>query len=250
MLPVASYTFTIPAGGSFPLLCEGRYFRINAASGTLKIDGQGSFGPMGAVGVGQGLRLRPVDQPFRRLSFVDTSGAPNIVTVIIADADFVDNTVLGNVSVVDGNKQRTLAGGAFGWRPTSVAANRAHAQLWNPTGSGKNIIVDALLLTSTLAGAITVGSYNTQLATAGQATYNLRSDSAAASVAVPKVVDNAIALFDRIFGTALVQANGSWDFTNLLKRPIVIGPNTGLILISEIVGATLSGFVSFFEEAQ
>lgn len=252
MLPVASYTFTIPAGGSFPLQCTGRYFRVNSATGSLKVEGQGSFGPMGAVGVGQGLRLRPVDQPFQRLSFVDTSGSPNIVTVIIADADFVDNTVLGSVSVIDGEKARTLAGGMFAGAPVvgALAGNYGSVQLWNPAGTAKNLIVTQLDViaigapgnpiiaanAAALTTAYAAGVANKKLG-GGAGVGQLRTDQ---TVGVPATV-----------GTLKnVQTSNTANFPWPIKGAIVVPPGFGLLIFNNTIAQGVGANLEWFEEPQ
>lgn len=247
------YDITIAANTTRQLDAPGSYFYYYAGSAG------GADSTITLRGISSGLRLilKP-GQAFRlpdgniETSWILTNYANTatiVGTVLVGDGDITDNRITGSVEVVDGNKNRVTAGNGFAWRPTSIAAtNKAHAQLWNPSGSGKNLIIDGIIITSTVAGGITIGTYNTQLSTAAPSQVNnILSASAATSVATPLVQEIAGVSFTRVFGTLNVAANTSQAFD--LKRPIVIQPNTGLIIISEANASTISGTVQFFEES-
>lgn len=239
------YDFRMAANGSFTLLVEGSFYRIQSATGAVEVRRDGGSG-IGPIFPGQGER----DENFTRLTIVDKSGQPNVGFIVVSDGTFVDDRISGEVSVIDGNKSRTAAGGAYMWRPTSIGANFNHAQLWNPAGSGKDIIVDAFFLTSSLAGAVSVCRNTVALANvAPNAVQNALLNAGTAGVAMPKTESLAALIYNNCLGTALVNANGSFDFSTVLKRPIEVPPGSGLVFLSEVVGATISGWVSFFEEA-
>ena len=156
--------------------------------------------------------------------------------------------VSGDVSVIDGNVARSLAGAAFVWRPASpVAAARCHVQLWNPAGSGKTLILDALLVASTNANQLSVGLYNAMAASAGGSIYNVNPDSAAATVGLAKSQNDPLALITRYYGSAYVAGNSQVDFTALLKRPLVITPGWGLVIGADLAGAALVGMGTYYE---
>jgi hypothetical protein len=255
MLPVATYSFSIPANGAFPLQCNGRYFRVNAATGSLKVIGD-SFGPMGAVAVGQGLRLRDHDPVFQRLTFVDTSGAQNNVTVVIADADFVDNTVLGTVNVIDGGKARTLALQTFtgGTSRAPAAGQFAAVQLYNGANAGtiravvsqitmQSSNADGLVIYETAGSsalATVVGAFRSKKAGIGATSYaNLRTDSLAT------ITPPAIAVGNPLFQVNLPASGG---YTYKLTEPIVIPGARGIMVIASSANNAIGASFEFYEE--
>ena len=70
----------------------------------MRPDGGSSLSPLYA---GQGQR-----KEFQRLTVTDKSGAANVVLIIVADDDFIDDRITGEVSVIDGSKARTKTGAA------------------------------------------------------------------------------------------------------------------------------------------
>lgn len=249
MLPVSTYSFQIPANGAFPLQVNGRYFRVNAASGSLKVIGD-TFGPMGAVAVGQGLRLPKESPVFQRLTLVDTSGAANNVTMIVADADFVDNTVLGTVNVVDGGKARTLAAAAFCASPYAlpVANQYPFVQLTNATTT-KNLIVEQITVGSSAAGGFDVfrNGAPTGAVQASRVGSKLVGSASTADVTV-RQGNNAAALnTNGVLLSGYVGANASvvWKPSNC---PIVVPPQWDLIVQGSL-GAGINVTFECFEEA-
>src|SRR5207253_5023923 len=107
---------------SFPQLAIGSYFKVLSATGTFEVTGD-AFGQLGALLPGQGLRLE--EGQFTRLTFRDTSGAPNLLYVLVAGDGFIDDRITGEVSVIDGEKARTLAGGMFAGAPSAPAPGAA-----------------------------------------------------------------------------------------------------------------------------
>jgi hypothetical protein len=240
------YPFALTAGGSQVIMQEGSFFRILTATGALNVtfDDIGPFGPMN---VGQGKR-----GPFRRLVLTDASGAAaNVGSVVVADTDFVDQTLSGNVSVVDGGKSRTLSNSAFMATvfQAAVAAQMAHAQLWNPAASGKNLIVEAVsVMTSGASGTFGVGAKNAALATA----YNAPAPKllgGAAPMSLSFTQTNAVSLITA--GSQLLAINAT---TNQLVayrfvEPVVVPPGFGLIAWNNILNTDISANFEFFEEA-
>jgi hypothetical protein len=86
------YTFTLGANAAYNLLVAGEFFKVLAASGSLRVDAPNFL--LDGISTGQGLEKTPFD----RLTFTDKSGAGNTVTVVVGDQNFLDGT-LGNVSI-------------------------------------------------------------------------------------------------------------------------------------------------------
>lgn len=256
MIPVQQYTFTIPAGGAFPQQCMGRYFRIQAASGTLKVVGD-NFGNMGLLAPGQGLRMREKDQPFQRLTFIDTSGAANNVTVIVADSDFIDNTLLGTVSVVDGVKALVLANTVFMFTVlvSAVAAQVPVIMLLNPAGSGKRLILKSVSYSCDTAGAvIRAGQYNSAAAWPAKLG-NGFSKLIPAGAGVPQ------AAVGEIYGTNFAPGGGmarnyesvmgavNTTMVRTYEQPVVLQPGAGWVIDTNTANSGLLGALQWQEEA-
>lgn len=254
MIPVQQYTFQIPAGGAFPLQAMGRYYRIQSASGALKVVGD-NFGNMGLVGPGQGYRMREKDVPFQRLTFIDVSGAANNVVVVVADADFVDNTVLGTVSMIDGGKARTLALQTYsiGGSVSGVAAQFSAVQFYCAT-PGVRAVVSQITVQSTQADGLAIapsaGGYlttlvgsarNKRVGGAGSTASGLRTQTVGA---VPPVIAVSPPYFQ-------VNVPASGSYTYRLTEPIVIpgaANGVGIVVYASTAANSIGASFEFYEE--
>lgn len=136
------FPITLPAFGSFRLPFQGSYFKIRRSTGAVDVKGS-AFGKLAALEAGQGQR----NTRFEDLTLTDASGAINEIEIIVAAAEFVDDRVTGEVSVIDGAIARTLSGVEYTVTMLSgavVAGDTFAAQLWNPAGSGKRLILSAI----------------------------------------------------------------------------------------------------------
>ncbi|MES2482969.1 MAG: hypothetical protein V4609_13300 [Pseudomonadota bacterium] len=234
------YPFSVAAGGSQVILAEGSFVRIMAATSevNLTIDGVGPFGPIAA---GQGFR----DRPFKRIVISDASGAANVGSVIVADNDFVDQTLLGTVSVIDGGKLLTLAQKTFATR-LSVAGsgNYTAIQLWNPAGSGKRLVMRQFVgfNNGTNTNDMYCGLTATQLTLLsgnGKSKLSGGADSTA-QVRYQNPVGVATGLAQT--GVMFVKVPVSDS------EPYVIKPGYGFVIQTEDVNATLKVGMTWIEE--
>lgn len=251
-VPAKIYPLTIPAGGQFSLLAVGSYFKILTASGSFEVTGD-AFGQLGSIQAGQGLRLQNPDTTaamFTRLTFRDTSGAANNLTVLVAGDGFIDDRVTGEVSVVDGGKTRTLAQQTF---MTSIscaaaAAQISHVGLFNPAGSGKNVIVKAYRMTTAPAAFVRVGVIAGNLMTTplGQGRSKLsRGGAGALSTALARSLQ------------AAALAGDDWDYLGAsstastivtLQEPIVLEPNFSMYIAPTAINIGITAAVEWTEE--
>lgn len=250
-MKIKVYPFNLPAGGAVPILAIGSVVKIITSTGNVNLS-LDDVGPVGPFSAGQGVRLG--DKEFKRIVITDASGAANAGTVLVADAEFLDQTLSGVVSVIDGEKSRTLAGGMFSGSPAvaGVATQYAALQLWNPAGSGKNLIVTASDVSSSaasnpiweptnaaIANLYSIASANKLLLLTGAPAPvgQLRTDSFVAPSAYTGGVLKNVS----------IQAGGSyvWD----IKGAIVVPPGKGLRVINNITGAPLSAGFEWFEES-
>ena len=238
--------FRLTAGGSFPLLVEGEYVRIMTSTGPVEI--QADDYDLGPLSPGQGME----GSPYRRLLIVDRSGAPNIGTVLIASSGFIDQRINGDVSIIDGEKSRTLAGGMFAGVPICAngGANFSNTQVWNPAGSGKNLIINAA--TSALyggAGAVNYCFSTVMLNTAATNAVANKKAGAAGSVAQLR---RELTVGVGSTGLSILRNETLPSTTSLqwnVRGALVVPPGYGLQVASEVSNFSLNTSVEWFEEA-
>lgn len=246
MKPTKIYQFTVPAFGSFPLLISGDYFKIIAATGALNVRGD-SFGTIDGILPGQGLS----GTPFQRLEVVDTTGSANLVKLLVADEAFVDDRITGEVSVIDGARARTSALMAFaGTMPVlNVAAQYSQAQLWNPPGSGKRLVVNAVAAGSSAACNVYLAADSAQMATAGSSPANKKLGGAAGIALIRKTnlgtIQPASVLVTLNTLTTGVGVTTVWKPT----EPVVVEPGFGLSVSQDQVNLILTASFEWFEES-
>jgi len=226
------YDFTIPANGSFTLLVEGSYYRILSSTGSLEVRRDGGSG-VGPIYAGQGER----DEEFKRITLVDKTGAINSGYIIISDGTFVDDRITGEVSVIDGGKARTIANSSYCSVVTcaGTATNYSHVQIWNPVGSGKNVIVEAVNLFSPTAAYL---SLNLGSSILGVGIGNMQPKKALGSVstAQTKKENKAAVTSDSQIWLAYVAATQTQAIK--FNEPIALTPGSGLTATAEELRAT------------
>lgn len=169
--------------------------------------------------------------------------------LVFGNAGFTDNRlqVAGAVEVIDGGKARTIAGTAFLQYGTcsEVASQWAHVQIWNPAGSGRNVIVKAIDYSSSQNSAIGLVNYTAGLPTAtGQASLSKRLDgSSVVSVWKENVAGGYRGQI--VWG---VQVAAGITYSKVFQEPIVIVPGRGLTFANLTAGCNLTINAELFEE--
>lgn len=239
------YDFAMAAGAPQVLPVSGTYFRILSCTGSVYIRLQdGSIaGPFAA---GQGLK----NQKFDALILIDASGAANKGVIIIAGADFVDDRITGEVSVIDGEKARTLAGSMLSAAPFKVAsaAQLAMVQIWNPSTT-KNLILSQISYVSTVANGVNIYSIAATLATdiTGVSAGNKLLGGAFGIAQIRADYQAALP----VFANNLLHADNLVAFQNQPWKPtgnIVVKPSTGLVISATVVNTQISANFEWFEE--
>jgi hypothetical protein len=237
------YDFSMPAGGSFVLPVEGCYVRIMGSTGAVELVTETyRIGPI-AAGQGQ------ANTVFKRLVINDKSGAPNIGTLLIGGENFVDQRITGDVSVIDGGKNKSIAGLTFfvGMNQTPVVAQVSQCQLWNPVGSGKNVIVSSYGFTSDLAATIFVRTSTTPLPL-------LQGNPPSKKMGGALGISEARSLSAGSLGATVTTFYPSPNLTagstynQPLKEPIVIPPGFGIFCYSSVANSTLFFNLELTEE--
>ena len=240
MRPSKLYPFTIPANGSVNLLVSGDYFKVKSSTGSLTVIGD-SFGALAGLLAGQGLR----DTNFSRLTLVDETGAQNSGYLLVSDGTFIDDRVTGEVSVIDGELSRSKSGNSYMcWGSTpAVVAQFGYLEIWNPSGSGKRIVVSDVSFSSNAVGTFLLS----KLASTLGASSKSFSKSSIASVSASNFGASTVATVPgTVVDLALTAA--SQPFIKFFKQPFVCEPNSGLLIANNSANAVLYASFQFFEE--
>ncbi len=237
------YDFTLTANGTFVLPVEGSFYRIRTSTGAVGVRrDDGSI--LSPIYEGQGEQ----DRDYKRLTIIDRSGAANSGTIIVADNYFVDERVAGEVSTISGGFARSLANAAYagGSSIGPLAGNYSALQLWNPTGSNKNLVITDVIANSYTASTNTmfrsanaaltalVGNPVAKLMGGAASVAEMRSDQTPAMAGVGNLLP---------FVSASTSISSQYRF----DEPIVLPPNTGLIISGSIVNAAMIAAFQFWE---
>lgn len=236
------YDFTLAAGASVEILAEGSYYRILSATGALEVkrDGGSRLAPLYP---GQGER-----DEFKRITIRDLSGAANSGFIIVADGSFIDDRITGEVSVIDGEKTRSLAGlnitANIGC--AAVAAQYAHVQLWNPS-TDKNLIVSQVDLMSAANTGVVLTWMTSALANLTAGGVNNKKLSASGGIAQVRYQNNAAALTGNLGKSFYLTALSMVAYP--LRGPYVVPPGYGLTAIAQTLNVNLLANFDVTEEA-
>lgn len=178
-------------------------------------------------------------------SIANLKGEAEIVgKLLFAKGKFGDNRISGSVEVIDGGKNRTSAGTAFmaNLYSSAVAGQASKVQLWNPLGSGKNIIIAQLT-------AAIPGGYSLVV--------KLESAPINGPVAAPvgsKKAGGPASVALGYYSTAdVVPINGgtyglSSGVVCKLTEPILLPPGWGMTCGAPVLNNAAGAGVEFFEE--
>lgn len=174
------------------------------------------------------------------------SGAAVTGKITIGAGMVTDNAIVGEVSVIDGGRARTAAGIAYSGAAYSAqgAGVYSHIQVWNPAGSGKNLIVgqfNGLYLVGT--SGITVTQHNAALTTLYAEQPGNKKLGGAAGVAELRTQQNAAPLgsANRLYGLS----NGA---VLEPKEPIIVAPGWGLVFRRSQVNEDIQAGGEWFED--
>lgn len=246
------YDITIAANTTRQLDAPGSYFYYYAGSAggadsTITLRGLSS-GLRLILKPGQAFRL-PTGQKETAWVMTNYANTATIIgSVLVGDGDVTDNRVTGSVEVVDGGKNRTLAKTAFmvGGSRLGVAAQYTFLQLWNQAGSGKNVIIESMNLSSSAASGLWVfGDTSTRPNLLSNPVSKL-INSGVSSVASLKYENSATAPATPMF-TISVAASATQQIK--FNEPIIIPPGTGLSAMNTGFSADLLATFEFFEES-
>ncbi len=209
------YTYTIPALGSVQIPAPNDNFIVQASTGTVSVRGD-TFGTLPNLVAGQGLKM----VPFSRLELIDTSGAPNTVTILITPAEFVNQVFSGSVAIVG-----SLA------LDTATINGLVRPPLPTNTWSDSSTLVNNTPLTifnaaANLNGAILWAAGSTDIASSNQ-----RQTFVAKATAPASVFDGDVIVMSDVCQAAVDNA-----LNCRLYNPQRIAAGLGLYFISSVNG--------------
>lgn len=244
---VQQFDLNIPAGGSQAIDVAGdRVQFLSAVDPFAQIEIRPNFA-QGNISLKPGQGFKFSEQVTRWIVFnrgtVVLSGY-----LLIGSGDFFDQRIAGTVDVIDGGKARTLGNQAF--MGTSyqgaVAAQYPHVQLWNPAGSGKQLIVGAFAAASATAGGWQLRSAVAALTTLGAAPGS-KNVGGAGGVGQVRMVTNAAAQGLTIMMQGYLQASTLYE--KKLNEPIVLAPGAGINVLANALNVDITANFEFFEES-
>ncbi|MBN9357540.1 MAG: hypothetical protein J0I15_13890 [Herbaspirillum huttiense] len=196
---------------------------------------------------GQGFRLDK--RTFTNLQVTNAAGQATIIgMLLIADGGFFDNRVTGSVEVIDGGKARTLAGGAFmgGVQCPAGAGLYSHLQLWNPPGSGKNIIIESATYSSSQNGGV---FFRTNAAALSSLQGNGVAKLAGAAVSAAELRYQTINAYQSGNNMLVLNLSAGQFSTFNFKEPVVLKPGNGFLIIETIANVDITGCIEWYEES-
>lgn len=250
------FDFTAPASGaSQPINATGRYLKYvtgNAGGNDtgLIVTPEGKPGSTVLLYPGQAIR-QPLDQPAPTAWTVRNAlGQAQISgSLVIGNGQIDDNTLSGTVQVVDGGKARTLANMAYGagGNPNGVAGQYSQLQLWNPSNSGKRLVVESMLVWAQNGGC----TFYFESSTAALATLvaNGQPKLLSGNAGIGAVYTGSTATAPpagSAIGTMPVSTGTTYSVVP--HEPYVIPPGYGLVIINNLANNSIAGSFEWYEE--
>lgn len=202
---------------------------------------------------GQAYRLPDSSRPAVRWSVSNYTGGGTIIgRVVIGSGEITDNRVTGSVEVIDGEKARTMAGGNYYGQPytANVAGQYPFVQLYNPVGSGKNLIVQDVM---TQSGNLVGGNmYMTNAAPWANdlSSVRIQNKKGGAPVGAAQVRMKTSATYETfplgLMNGLAMQAGVLLQLN--IKGSIVVPPGYGLCVVATLVNVDLGANFQWYED--
>ena len=195
----------------------------------------------------QGLQVR-YPKSFESVRVVNGSKAQKITLLIgFGDASLPIPSV---VEVIDGGLRRTQAGNSYqgyvGAIP--IAAQYGHSQLWNPVGSGFEVVVKSIRCVDyTGAGTISLLYTNAALTTPAGTLSNKYVGQPLDSTTESYNQNSATQLTGSSFILSLNVEQNKLAAMPFPDEPIVLPPGQGVMLRVNVVNHGLRGYFDYFK---
>lgn len=239
------FDFTLAANGSQSIEVAGRFIKLVSGTGKIRV----RFDKGGYIDLLPGQGCTGLD--FSRLTIEDRTGAGNVGVLLAGAFMFQDDRVTGDVSIIDGGKNRAIANNAFvcaGSVATSGAGNVAQTQLWNKSAN-KRLILEAFTVSSQTAGGAGFGECTVALPTFLRNAKNKRTGGAASAAGESRINAATTALIGLTESYGDLNLGANAQFTYVFREPIVIEPGFGFSVWHGATNVDLRCFYEFFEDA-
>ncbi|AXS79858.1 hypothetical protein [Dechloromonas sp. HYN0024] len=253
MVGLQIYDFTLAPNQTRELAAEGQYFRYYAGSAggadeTILIKSD-TGGVQTLLRPGQSIKT-PTNCRSWYLSNYKNAGTI-MGFVVVGNGEIQDSQVAGTVSIINGELVRVKSNACFIGAASNAGAagNYSMTQLWNPAGSGKNLILNKVSLYTVTAAPTGVGlaRHNAALATLqGNGTTKFIG-AGTASVGELRNTNAAAIIGTTIGAFSISLANESKDFP--FSEPVAIQPGNGIIMWSASLNNNLQTTFQWNEEA-
>lgn len=240
------FDFNLEANGSQSIDVAGKFFKYKSGTGVIRV--RMTSGGYVDLMPGQGVW----NVEFSSITVQDKTGAANTGIVLAGWFDFRDDRITGTVDVVDGGRTRTLAGQAFmSWANLGAGAaglNSVH-QLWNPAGSGKNIVIEQIQISSPAGGFAGVAFWNlpiTNLVAANGGSGTSKKNGIGTSVGQRRTEHTGVVPYaPNLFSTALAAGV---NFDRKFNEPVLLTPGMGLCIFHGSTATEIAVGYEWFEE--
>lgn len=234
----------LAAGESWRLNIAGDFFRLSEAAYPVSVSllkGQRIVGTMRNMLAGDYVRDIAFDGVI-----IDNGALAQSVSAQIAGGGAGSDRVLGEVSVVSGERFRTMAGASF-WQSkslTAAAGNLPHIQLWNPAGSGKRVVIEDI------GGSVSASLMKIALGSVPLTTLvgNAQNKRLGGGLSAAELrTQESVSSIGNDFASFAFEPN---IFSVLkLTSPIILDEGVGLNVKCGATGSTLQANVQFYEES-
>lgn len=238
------YDFTLGASVGATQRLDVMAARVKIISSVYAVEVRTDTGDVYSLLAGQGFSL-PAGQTFREVVLRNTVAIAQAGVVFIGDESFEDSRVTGDVTVIDASASKTNLGKQF-FASDANNANAVAYCLICLNANGARAAVKRLLIYSSVAGTVTMGSYTsagtaTPLAGSlvnmlfGGAASTVKSGASITAAATPTAGEVPGYLqFLRVY----VQANQTLEI-NLQDAPFVISGTVGLAILGQALNRDL-----------
>lgn len=223
---------------------QGNFFRLHTAAYPVDVVLTGASQRYEYTGMEAGISDEP-DGGFQRIELV--SSLAQTIKIIVGQGSLSVDQITGSVQVINGELTRVLTGNAYMdfAQQAAVAGQLSHAQLWNPAGSGKNLILSKLSVLPTAVGSVAFGRTNvahgtligngsSKLLGGAAGTGQLRTTTSAASLLT--IMGN--------FGIGVATTHAEFPLT----EPVIIPPGWGFGFSFGVVNVQITATFQWFEQ--
>lgn len=245
------YDFTLVANGGQAMDVKGRFVKYRSGVGAIRV----KFTSGGYVDLLPGQGVWNIE--FNGLTIQDRSGNNNYGSLLAGDFDFRDERISGDVSVIDGGKNRTLANLSFISNADAAnppAGSYAYTGLFNPAGSGRVAIVENVYVASQSGACVfSLGIAGTAAPFTTMVGYGVskKSGGIASIMESRRIISadttpiNTTGSKQLIVQTVTQNANAVIAF----KEPVVVLPGYGFYVWNATVAMDTRASIEYYEDA-